>query len=36
MFSIRDLIDVWSLPHPNKVGIKYKENRTSNGEFIDF
>ena len=25
MFSIRDLIDVWGLPHLNKVGIKYKE-----------
>ena len=36
MFSTRDLIDVWCLPHLNKVGIKYKENRISNGEFIDF
>ena len=25
MFSIGDLIDVWGLPHLNKVGIKYKE-----------
>ena len=25
MFSIRDLIDVWGLPHLNKIGIKYKE-----------
>ena len=23
MFSIRDLIEVWGLPHLNKVGIKY-------------
>ena len=26
MFSIRDLIDVWGLPHLNKVGIKYEES----------
>ena len=25
MFSIRDLMDVWGLPHLNKVGIKHKE-----------
>ena len=25
MFSIRDLMDVWDLRHPNKVGSKYKE-----------
>ena len=36
MFSVRDLIDVWGLPHLNKVGKKCKENRISNGEFIDF
>ena len=26
MFSIRDLMDVWGLPHLNKVGIKFKES----------
>ena len=25
MFSIRDLIDVWGLPHLKEGGIKYKE-----------
>ena len=25
MFSIRDLMDVWGLPHLNKVDIQYKE-----------
>ena len=25
MFSIRDLIDVWGLPHLKKFGLKYKE-----------
>ena len=25
MFSIKDLNDVWGLPHLNKLGIKYKE-----------
>ena len=33
MFSIRDLIDVWGLPHLNKVGIiiKYEEIELMSG-----
>ena len=34
MFSIRDLIDVWGLPHLNKVGIKYKEIEFQMGSLL--
>ena len=34
MFSIRDLIDVWDLPHLNKVGIKYKDIESQMGRLL--
>ena len=34
MLSIRDLIDVWALPHLNKFGIKYKEIKFQMGSSL--